>query len=90
MWLMRRPAGFIPNVLRVLAGTRTWVGYTPGADVHLHLPKLRTGVLHTNDLLPQTQRSEVVSTRLNMLYAKDYKIGNDFTILRRAFRELGR
>jgi GT2 family glycosyltransferase len=90
MWFMRRPAGFIPNILRVLAGLRTWVGYAQGTDANLHLPKLRPGILHTNDLLPETQRSAVVATRLNMLYAKDYKIGNDFTIVRRAFRELGR
>jgi len=90
MWAMKKPFGFAANVFRVLAGARTWVGYAQSAGNAQQLPAVREGVLDPSDALPPAQRNALTAGRLNMIYAKDYKIGNDLTIIRKAFRELGK
>jgi GT2 family glycosyltransferase len=90
MWTQRNPIGFVGNIFRVLFGVRSWVGYAPGKNHDMNLPKIRTGILNPLAVLPQEQRMEDIRVRLNILYAKDYKISNDLSILRKGFRSLGR
>ncbi|HLG02683.1 MAG TPA: glycosyltransferase [Bacteroidia bacterium] len=89
MWLMKKPFGFIGNIFAVLTGLKSWVGYAPAEDNNIHLPKLRVGVLDPSDVLPQEQRTSVIRSRLNLLYAKDYQAQNDLNVIRKAFRYLG-
>ena len=90
MWVVKKPVGFAGNVFSVLFGMKSWVGYAPTIDNNFHLPKIRTGVLNPSDVLPQVQRTELICGRLNLLYAKDYQVGNDLNIIRKGFRELGK
>ncbi len=89
MWMQKNPFGFVANIFRVLFANRSWVGYAPGKSQDIHLPKIRTGVLNPLIALPEKQRTEDIRIRLNILYAKDYKISNDLSILRKGFRLLG-
>jgi O-antigen biosynthesis protein len=89
MWIQKNPFGFVGNILRVLFGNRSWVGYAPGKNHDMNLPKIRTGVLNPLVALPEQQHTEDIRVRLNILYAKDYKISNDLRILRKGFRSLG-
>lgn len=90
MWLMKSPFGFFANVFLVLFGLRTWVGYSGEGQKGQQLPAIRKGVLSPSDALPAGQRNSFVSSRLDMIYAKDYKIGNDLNVIRKAWRELGK
>lgn len=90
MWAMKKPFGFVANIFRVLFGTRSWVGYSGSSDETAHLPRLRKGIVSPLDTLPASQRNPLTGSRLNMVYAKDYKIGNDLNIVRKAFRGLGK
>jgi len=90
MWFTKNPIRFIKNIITVFVGMKSWIGYTPTSADNLHLPQIKIGVLHTSDILPIEQRSEIICGRLNLLYAKDYRVENDFNIIRKAFRELGR
>ena len=89
MWTQKNPFGFVANIFRVLFGARSWVGYAPADDQNIHLPKIRKGVLNPLEVLPEEQRTPDVRRRLNLLYAKDYKIENDFNVMLKAFRKLG-
>lgn len=89
MWTQKNPIGFVGNIFRVLFGNRSWVGYAPGKNHDMNLPKIRTGVLNPLIALPEQQHTEDIRVRLNILYAKDYKISNDLRILRKGFRSLG-
>lgn len=89
MWMQKNPIGFVGNIFRVLFGNRSWVGYAPGKNHDMNLPKIRTGVLNPLIALPEQQHTEDIRVRLNILYAKDYKISNDLRILRKGFRSLG-
>lgn len=89
MWAQKNPFGFVGNIFAVLFGVKSWVGYASSNDGNANLPKLRKGVLNPAEALPQEQRTEEISKRLNLLYAKDYKLANDFNVMRKAFRKLG-
>lgn len=87
MWIIRKPFGFLVNILRVLVGNRTWVGYS---SYNIALPGIKKGVLNPTDVLQNKKIDSDTALRLNMLYARDYKIGTDLNIIWKGFRNLGR
>jgi GT2 family glycosyltransferase len=94
MWAQKNPFGYVGNIFAVLFGAKSWVGYASSTfgssqDDTIHLPKMRKGVLSPIEVLPQEQRTDEIRKRLNLLYAKDYKLENDFNVMRKAFRKLG-
>ncbi len=88
MWISGNPLGFIFNIFRVLCGIRTWVGYKTGNIDPL--PDIKKGILNPTDVLPGKVIDEETASRLNMLYARDYRMGSDLNIIWRGFRSLGR
>ncbi len=88
MWITKRPPGFILNILCVLTGIKTWVGY--GTHNDGSLPKIKKGVLNPTDVFPDKKIDPETASRLNMLYARDYKMGTDINIIWRGFRNMGR
>lgn len=88
MWTQKNPFGFVANIFAVLFGFKSWIGYAP-SEQNIQLPKIKKGVLNPLEVLPQAQRTDEIRKRLNLLYAKDYKIENDFNVMRKAFRKLG-
>jgi GT2 family glycosyltransferase len=92
IWFMKKPFGLLKNVVLVLIGKRTWVGYIKdlNADQNFHLPKIADSVLNPLDGLEAGEPDEDGLLRLNMLYAKDYRVANDLNIVFKGFRNLGR
>lgn len=85
MWAMRRPARFWRMSLYCLLGRRTWVGYHQ-AGYSESLPALPPAVIPVGarqNLEPHHLR------KLNLLYAKDYRLSNDLNWLIRHWRFLG-
>ncbi len=79
----------VGNVIRVLAGCRTWVGYMdPGSADMTGLPRLKKGVLNPAPGLPPENLSEERIKEINVVYAKDYRVFNDLLIITRSFREI--
>lgn len=91
VFIVKKPLGFIRNIFYVLIGKRSWVGYeTTHSRPEMRLPEIRKGVLHPIDVLQKQVLSPDDISRLNILYARNYKVINDFGILLKGFRELGR
>ncbi len=91
LFLMKQPGGFFRNIVLVLSGRRSWVGYFRTMDFDSgNLPEIRRGVLNPTDILNEKGIDNETINRLNLLYARDYKVLNDFTICFRGFRNLGR
>jgi len=87
----KSPGGFIRNLARVITGRLTWVGYRITAySVNQKLPPIKKGVLNPTDLLSDKNITPDTIDRLNLLYARDYKIMNDINIILKGFRNLGR
>lgn len=88
--LVKRPHGLLLNILRVLCGRASWVGYAPHTTGNVHLPSIRPGVLNPGDVIDPARLTPEIRERMNILYAKDYRISADLNILLKGFRELGR
>ncbi len=91
IFVQAHPLGFIINIFKVLLGFKTWVGYAGFPNTNLeHLPKIRKGVLNPTDLLKEKIDDQATIERLNLLYARDFKISNDIYTLFKGFTRLGR
>lgn len=90
----RNKIQLLKNILNVLIGRRTWVGYwglqTPSNDSIDHLPPLRKGILTPVDGIKKNDLSDDMKSKLNIFYAKDYKFANDFNILRKGLLYIDR
>lgn len=90
MWVMKNPLNFPVNIVKVLFGSRSWVGYNRLELGSTNLPAIRKGILHPTDILKISDLDQETILRLNMLYARDYRLSNDINIFIRSFRNLGR
>ena len=87
VWFALEKAGFLRNCLRVLVGSRTWVGLRHADASRRTTP----AVLSPADSADATAAPlpEATRRRLELLYAKDYTPSTDLNILVRRFRWLG-
>ncbi|HXC03383.1 MAG TPA: glycosyltransferase [Bacteroidia bacterium] len=86
----KNPAGFLFNIFRVFSGKKSWVGYSLGRDkASENLPLIRNGILNPASMFKNRNPDPETLGRLNMVYAKDYRIGNDLQIIWKCFRCLG-
>ena len=91
MIITRKPGCYIRNIFSVLFGKKSWVGYrlTENSSDH-KLPEIRKGILNPTDILKHQEISSETIDRLNLLYARDYKVINDINIIFKGFPNLGR
>ncbi len=91
IFFVKNPARYVVNVFAVLLGIYSFVGYygTTGG-IHTNLPNLKKGILSPLDGLNRKITNKKLIEKVNMLYAKDYKIINDLSILFKGFSCLGR
>ncbi len=87
-WFSKRPIGLIKNLVLVLFGRYTFVGFDPNIS-DINLPQIKESVLHPSDLIPKKTDTDDI-LRINLVYARNYNLANDFNILIKAFRLLGR
>ncbi|MBN2522443.1 MAG: glycosyltransferase [Bacteroidales bacterium] len=91
LFIVRNPLGLIRNIFLTLTGFRTWIGFYPDNEAEIGtLPKLNKGILTP---IPGSRNKKINSEtikRMNLLYAKDYKMSTDISIIFRDFRYLGR
>ncbi|MFM2135048.1 MAG: hypothetical protein RL021_448, partial [Bacteroidota bacterium] len=85
-----RPGGLLPNLLAVLTGKKTLVGFSQGLSDTADLPVFPKGLLSPADGLRGIQPDAATLLRLNALYAKDYQVIKDLAIVRKGLRNLGR
>ncbi len=81
---------FIKNIFRVLFGMRSWVGFYRSENNDKRLPDIRKGILSPVDAFSNRRISEDIAGKLNLVYARDYKIINDINIIYRGYKYLGR
>jgi GT2 family glycosyltransferase len=90
VFLTKKPIGYLRNIFLVMFARKTWVGYcyTETLDSD-KFPRLKPGVLNPAAALSSKNLNESTLERLNLLYARDYKIKNDINIILKGFRHLG-
>jgi GT2 family glycosyltransferase len=87
-WLIDKPKNFFQNTLHVLSGKKSWVGFTNTEQVNL--PKIKTGIVSPSFYLEKTNRSLPITVQeLNLIYARDYNLYMDISLIAKSFRYLG-
>ncbi len=85
-WFIDNPQQFFRNILLVLGGECTWVGYTDA--VSPNLPKLKRGIIHPVIHLQSGLPSQTVY-KLNLSYAREYSLFRDCVLIFRGLKYLG-
>lgn len=81
----------VGNLIMVLFGFRTWVGYGKVAEGGLgKLPKIRQGILNPGDIFQSQTIDDETIHHLNLLYARDYTVWKDVEICWKSIRQIGR
>lgn len=87
---VKKRSSFLKNIFKVISGSHTWVGYAHTSKEEIsRLPVLRKPILTPLHVSKVDLNDPVVISRLNALYAKDYRIWNDAHILWKSFSQLG-
>ena len=79
--------GFISNLFAVLVGRKSWVGYARTAKSSGRLPGMQSGVI-SPATGKQIEKEELIH-KLNVIYARDYKVRKDLGLVWKYYRELG-
>ena len=88
IWFVKRKDRFVRNIFEVFCGKKSWVGlHELVSDSEV---SLRPGVLYPADAYPNSDFSEEMTRRLEEIYARNYQIRNDLTIMVKGCRQLGR
>jgi GT2 family glycosyltransferase len=81
-----RPQNLLANIIAVLLGRKTWVGYSATAD----LPKIKPSVLPVYHLQEGYEPNEIVKGLAAQDYAEHYVTGLDFALLWKNLKFLGK
>jgi O-antigen biosynthesis protein len=87
---VKRPVGFLKNCLLVIFGKYTWVGVNFSTTQENFHHDVKPGILNPADVLLTGHSDIKLNQRMNVMYAKDYKLSNDAAILWKCVRQLGK
>lgn len=92
-WKFYSKSTFVRNMIALLFGKKSVVGYAKSlADYSsispVKLPNLKQGILSPQD--NHTTNDSAWTSKLNLIYARDYTIWKDLSILKKAWKYLDR
>lgn len=90
LFFVKKKGQFFVNILSVLVGKLTWVGYARFSEDLALLPVINKGVLHPIDSLGSKQNDQHVAKHMNATYAREYAWWQDIQIVWKGFSQLGR
>ena len=89
IFFQKKPKHFFGDVLRVLIGKISWVGYfTEKKEYYDTLPKIKKGILSPMIVVNETMKNTINPYEINLLYAKNYIANNDIKIILKGIRFL--
>jgi O-antigen biosynthesis protein len=90
IFLVKNPFKLLKNIFKVILGKLSIVGFTSVLTTKEleHLPKIKKGILSPLDIIPKNLHKDTNILKINQLYAKDYQVKNDFTILLKGLKKL--
>jgi GT2 family glycosyltransferase len=90
VFFVKNPLSFIRNIFQVIIGKKTWVGYAsdPSGASQTYLPAIRKGVI-SPVISAQNTKDENYIRKMNVIYAKDYRLFTDVGLVIKGFAFLG-
>jgi len=89
IFFVKNKLNFIKNIFLVIIGYYSWVGYSQQFD-NQNLPNIKKGILNPVDIYKSKNISEPAKIKINVTYAKNYRITNDINIILKSIKKLGR
>jgi O-antigen biosynthesis protein len=86
-FLVRKPGGYLGNILRVMFGSLSWIGYA--GPVQANLPRIRNGALGPYNIIRGYDPTDEVKKQINVAYAQNYTTTTDLALVFNNFRYLG-
>lgn len=87
VFLIKQKGNFIRNLFQVFTGKMTFIGYTDTEmKTDVRLPKIKEGLISPSEAIDSNNES--IREKLNLLYARDYSMRKDFSILLKSWRNL--
>lgn len=77
----QKPIMLLKNIIAVIKGNSSWVGYSDNFRINHDLPKLKKGILSPTDQFEVDELNESLIQKINIQYVKDYSVNNDLKIL---------
>ncbi len=90
IFVVRNPRYFIRNIIRVLSGKYSWVGYMPQKDGENYEILLKPGILNPMDAISGDVKDTDTINKINYLYIRDYSLLKDINIILFSHSRLGR
>lgn len=89
VFIVKKPAGFLANVIAVLTGRKTWIGYDTNMAGIAGLPTVKAAIVPPYNLLPDYTPDKHLQQALAIDYARSYTPGVDAGFLWRNLKWLG-
>ncbi|XOV67906.1 MAG: glycosyltransferase family 2 protein [Fluviicola sp.] len=87
IFLYKNKSSFVKNVFSVFVGKKSFIGFSEALSLKdVRLPRIKKGILTPDDGFEF--QDEGITEKLNLLYARDYSMRKDFSILWKAWRKL--
>lgn len=87
IFIIENKGQFIKSIFQVLAGRYTFIGYTDTEmKTDIRLPKMKVGLISPSEAIDASNES--IREKLNLLYARDYSMRKDFSILIKSWKNL--
>lgn len=87
IFLFKDKSAFTRNVFSVFVGKKSFIGFSEELSLKdVRLPRVKKGILTPDDGFEF--QDEGITEKLNLLYARDYSMRKDFSIVWKAWRKL--
>jgi len=87
--IQKKPGGYFQNTALVLFGKYSWIGYSKQFSQASQLPRIKPGIFIPSSTTNPAITGESMEKKLNILYAKDYKISRDVSVMLRNLTFIG-
>ena len=71
----------IPDLFLVIIGKKTMISYSHNNPSLYRLPSIKKGILNTSINLKKGQNNDELLRKIDIIYAKDYKLATDLKLL---------
>ena len=89
IYFTEKKSNWLQNLFSILIGRKSFIGFSlESAITDVRLPKIKDGILYPSDAFEFVDKS--LQDKLNLLYARDYSMRKDFSIVWKAWRNLDR
>mgnify|MGYP000509296326 CR=1 FL=1 len=71
----------LKNIIAVISGKKTWVGFNPDYAQRLILPKIKPAVFYVDDAAGIADNHDETRTKIYFNYANNYRLSEDIAII---------